>query len=82
MNVNYTFEQEETDSQNFYFYQKGFDKSELNKISKNVKKLPWNIVKTAGGETEVRDSNIKWIPQNEEWFWLYEKLANMASNSQ
>ena len=81
MNVNYTFEQEETDSQNFYFYQNGFDKSELNKISKNVKKLPWNIAKTAGGETEVRDSNIKWIPQNEDWFWLYEKLANMASEA-
>ena len=81
MNVNYTFEQEETDSQNFYFYQNGFDKSELNKISKNVKKLPWNIAKTAGGKTEVRDSNIKWIPQNEDWFWLYEKLANMASEA-
>lgn len=81
MNINYTFEQEETDSQNFYFYQNGFDKSELTKISKNIKKLPWNIAKTVGGEVEVRDSNIKWIPQNEDWFWLYEKLANMATEA-
>ena len=81
MNINYTFDQEETDSQNYFFYKEGFNKSELNKISKNVKKLPWNIAKTAGGLEEVRDSNIKWIPQNDDWFWLYEKLANMATEA-
>ena len=81
MNINYTFDQEETDSQNYFFYKEGFNKSELSKISKNVKKLPWNIAKTAGGLEEVRDSNIKWIPQNDDWFWLYEKLANMATEA-
>ena len=78
MNVNYTFEQQETDSQNFYFFQEGFSKEELNKIEKNVSNLDWHIAKTVGENEDTRKSNIKWIPQNEDWFWLYEKLANMA----
>ena len=67
MNINYTFDQEETDSQNYFFYKEGFNKSELSKISKNVKKLPWNIAKTAGGLEEVRDSNIKCICSTSIW---------------
>jgi|TARA_R110000744_G_scaffold8451_2_gene28059 PKHD-type hydroxylase len=78
MNVNYTFEQQETDSQNFYFFQEGFSKEELTKIEKNVSNLDWHIAKTVGENEDTRKSNIKWIPQNEDWFWLYEKLANMA----
>jgi PKHD-type hydroxylase len=78
MNVNYTFEQQETDSQNFYFFQEGFSKEELTKIEKNVSNLDWHIAKTVGENKDTRKSNIKWIPQNEDWFWLYEKLANMA----
>jgi len=78
MNLNYTFDQQETDSQNYYFFKEGFNKAELNKIEEDVNILPWNEATTAGANKEVRKSNIKWIPQNEDWFWLYEKLANMA----
>ena len=79
MNLNYTFEQEQTDSQNYFYYKEGFSKDELKKISKNIKNLPWHIASTAAGDKDTnRKSNIKWIPQNSDWFWLYEKLANMA----
>jgi PKHD-type hydroxylase len=78
MNNTFTFDQKETDAQNFYFYDKGFDKGELSKVEASIKELPWHIAKTAGDNKKTRKSNIKWIPQNESWFWLYEKLANMA----
>ena len=79
MNLNYTFEQEQTESQNYFYYKEGFSKDELKKISKNIKSLPWHIASTAAGDKDTnRKSNIKWIPQNDDWFWLYEKLANMA----
>ena len=78
MNLNYTFEQQQTDSMNYYYYKQGFSKEELSKIEEDVHTLPWNEAQTAGGKSKVRKSNIKWIPQNDEWFWLYEKLSNMA----
>ncbi len=78
MNLNYTFDQQETDSQNYYFFKEGFSKAELDKIEDDVYTLPWNEATTAGDNKKVRKSNIKWIPQNGDWFWLYEKLANMA----
>ena len=78
MNLNYTFDQPATDSQNFYFFNEGFNKEELDKISTSIKKLPWHVATTAGKNKKQRKSNIKWIPQDQDWFWLYEKLANMA----
>ena len=78
MKIHYTFNQPETDAQNFYFYKKGFNDEELAKIESSVSELPWHKAKTEGNEDEVRKSTIKWIPQNENWFWLYEKLSDMA----
>ena len=79
MELNYTFDTRQNDSQNYYYYTEGFSKEELDKIEKNVKELPWKIADTAGGDnSEIRRSKVKWVPQNEDWYWLYEKLANMA----
>ena len=81
MNLNYTFEQQETDSQNYYYYKQGFSKEELTKIEEDVHTLPWHIAETVGGDEDLRKSNIKWIPQNDSWYWLYEKLADMATEA-
>ena len=71
----YNFLQEENDSQNYYYYSKGFNTKELQKINKGVKKLTLNKATTVAGDNEVRKSKIRWIPQDTEWVWLYEKLA-------
>ena len=82
MNINYTFDQPENDSQNYYYYKQGFSKEELSEIEKSVSDLPWQEASTVGGDkTENRRSNIKWIPQDSDWWWLYEKLSNMAVNA-
>lgn len=78
MNLSYNFDRKANDSQNYYFYREGFDAQELQKISKGVEELPWHIASTAGGDSDNRKSNIKWIPQNDNWWWLYEKLSNYA----
>ena len=78
MNLNYTFPIEQTDSTNYYYYEKGFSDDELEKIKDDVHTLPWNVAETAGGKSKNRDSMIKWVPQNDTWRWLYEKLSNMA----
>ena len=78
MNINYTFAQPENDAQNFYYYKQGFTNDELNKIENDVHTLPWAVAKTVNDNKKVRESTIKWIPQTEEWWWLYEKLSNYA----
>jgi PKHD-type hydroxylase len=82
MNLQYTFPQKTTDSQNYYFFKEGFSKDELNIIETQVATLSFHEASTAGGNSkEMRSSRIKWIPQNEQWQWLYEKLINMATEA-
>ena len=82
MRSNYTFDQKETDSQNYYFYKDGFSVSELKKIELGVAKIDFQKATIVGGDVEKqRTSRIKWIPQSNEWWWLYEKLANFAKEA-
>ena len=75
----FNFDQQEVDMQQYYFFKEGFTKEELSKISQGVEKLPFNKASTAGGkDKKVRSSSVKWVPQNNEWYWLYEKLSDYA----
>lgn len=72
-----------TQPQNYYWYKEGFNKEELKKIYDGVEKLPFNQGTVfSSDDTEIikdiRSSSIKWIPKNDEWMWLYQKLMNMA----
>ena len=79
MNLSYNFDQEETDSQNYYFFKEGFSREELKKIENDVSNLNYETATTVGGDNpSVRSSKVKWIPQNQDWWWLYEKLSDMA----
>ena len=78
----YNFNQVENDPQNYYFYQEGFNKKELNTIYKGIQVLKENKADTvSGGNNEVRSSKVRWIPQDNTWFWLYEKLSAMISTA-
>ena len=67
------------DQTNYYFFEEGFTKQELKKIEKDTSKLPLHTASTFGGDTSSsRVSRVKWVPQNTQWWWLYEKLNNMA----
>lgn len=82
MKSNYFFEQKETDSQNYYFYKEGFNVAELKKIELGVAKIEFQKATIVGGDVEKqRTSRIKWIPQSNEWWWLYEKLSNFAKEA-
>ena len=77
MNNSIVFPKESIDSQNYYFFQQGFSKEELDKIYKGVALLPFKKAITGHNEEEnleVRSSSIKWIPPNQDWYWLYEKM--------
>lgn len=69
-----------TDSQNYYYFNQGFSLEELDIIYKGVETIPFQqaIIGENEENLEVRSSSIKWIPPNEQWAWLYEKLMNMV----
>jgi PKHD-type hydroxylase len=80
----FKFEQPLNDPQNYYWYKEGFSKEELDKIYDNLANVPFQDATIIGSEEapkEVRSSKIKWIPMNEEWSWLYEKLMSMAKTA-
>tara|TARA_B100002019_G_scaffold11466_1_gene9222 strand:+ start:7969 stop:8595 length:627 start_codon:yes stop_codon:yes gene_type:complete len=68
------------DQTNYYYFEQGFSEEELKKIEKDVIKLPLHTASTFGGENDgrTRVSRVKWVPQNTQWWWLYEKLNHMA----
>jgi len=76
----YVFGQETNDPQEFYWYQNGFSKEELEKIYNDVAELPFQEATTFSndGDKSVRSSSVKWIPQDEKWEWLYNRLMELA----
>ncbi len=68
----------ENDAQQWYWFERGFSRQELDKIYADVAKIPFQRASVINDDGKVRRSNIKWIPKNPEWAWLYEKLIAMA----
>lgn len=81
--MSYVFEQKTNDPQEFYWYQNAFSKEELDKIYKDVDQIPFQEATTFAnnGDKSVRSSSVKWIPQNEQWQWLYERLMELAAQA-
>jgi PKHD-type hydroxylase len=81
MNLKNVFAKSEVDPQNYYWFNKGFSSEELDKISREVELLPFKEATTFGSkeqEKKIRSSSIKWIPQNDNWSWLYDKLMGQV----
>jgi len=77
--IEYTFPPQENQSQEWYWFNEGFSRQELDSIAEGVANLEYNrAVTSSGEEQDIRRSNIKWIPKTQEWEWLYSKLMNMA----
>jgi PKHD-type hydroxylase len=66
------------DPQNWYHFTPGFNSNELDVIYKGIQSLEVQKATTIGGIVDARSSRVRWIPQNEQWQWLYRKLMDMA----
>lgn len=81
MKKSYIFPKKEVDLQNYYYWKEGFSKEELDKVYKDVTDLEFQKANIAGGGDDIssiRSSSIKWVPQNDQWSWLYDKMMAMA----
>lgn len=75
------FQQPYNDPQNYYWFEGGFNNEELDRIYRGVEALPFHKATVLGDEDvskEIRSSSIKWIPNNYEWKWLYDKMLELA----
>lgn len=78
----YNFNQSENDPQNYYYFNEGFNKEELKTIDEGIKKLELKKATTVGeGDDSIRSSKIRWIPQDNDWWWLYERLSNQIQEA-
>ena len=80
MYSNVIFEPKLVDLQNYYFFEKGFSETELDKIYNDVSTL--NFINAGTGsennqDKSIRSSSVKWIPKDKEWEWLYDKMMAM-----
>ena len=79
--MNNVFEKPYNDPQQYYWFENGFTKEELNKIEREVESIPLEPATifsstTAEVADEIRSSSVRWIPQDSQWFWVYNKLKN------
>ena len=80
------FNQPYNDPQNYYWFLSGFTKDELDKVYNDVAELPFDPATIDNGNSQeehkqIRSSSIKWIPKNDKWNWLYEKLMAQATEA-
>lgn len=82
--LHYSFDQTSSvDPVNWYWFEHGFSKEELEKIYKDVGEIAFRDADIIGGSapTSIRSSRIKWIPQTPQWKWLYDKLMDYAAQA-
>jgi len=75
---------EENDPQQYYWFKHALSKEEVDKVIKLASELPeaeraTTIGSEDGGST--RSSMVKWIPQTDEWDWLYKRMMNLSKEA-
>lgn len=69
------------DQTNYYWFQNGFNSSELEEIEKLATKYPYTDATIIGNESineSIRKSKIKWVHPDDNSQWLYDKFAGMV----
>lgn len=85
MRQHFTFERSsyrsDVNYNDYYWFESGFTKEELERIESMTSDLEWETAATGQDDkskiSDYRKSKIKWCPQSDEWFWVYDKLHNM-----
>ena len=82
MNQKHIFDTEQNDPQQYYWFQEGLTKEEVDRVISLASELPEPERATTLGSEDggsTRSSMIKWIPQNNStWNWLYERLMDLS----
>ena len=86
----HNFKQPENDPQQWYWFQQGLNNSEVRQIIEMASELPIERATTIGADGKVKEVNdpngvrssmVKWIPQTQQWDWLYQKMIQWAKEA-
>lgn len=86
----HNFEQKTNDPQQWYWFQNGLSQEEVQKIINLASELPIERATTIGNDGKqveasdpngIRSSMVKWIPQNDQWDWLYQRMIDWAKEA-
>lgn len=68
---------------NYYWFENGFTSDEVDKIINDAKQYSFEKAKIVGEDSSgiVRKSNIKWLPYENEWSWVYDRLMNCITEA-
>lgn len=78
----YSYPPEQNDPQQFYWFDRGFSRQELDKIYNDLESIPFERAGVINDDGKIRRSNIKWIPNTDpKWDWLYSRLMDMAKEA-
>lgn len=70
------------DQTNYYWFEKGFSIDEVDKIINESKNYVFENASTIGNSSEeVRKSRIKWLPHNESWGWVVDRLIQQVEEA-
>lgn len=82
MFFSYNFDKRENEPLQHYAFENGFTKDELNTINEGIQNINLQKATTVGEQSDsIRVSRIRWIPQNDNWFWLYSRLEKMIEEA-
>ena len=80
----FLYEQETNDPQSYYWFEHGLSSEEVDQIIRTASELPEaERASTLGDETGggTRSSMIKWLPRNQAFDWLYERMISMSKEA-
>ena len=79
MKNTYVVNRQHNDQQEYYWFQNGFSKSDLVRLQDDLENISFKEAETFGPAYDnVRKSRVKWIPQEEQYNWLYELMEKLA----
>jgi PKHD-type hydroxylase len=74
------YQQPVNDPVNYYYYKNIFSEQEIKNILFQLQKIPYENAKVLSGEPteDIRKSKVKWIPETDDWNWIYKRMLEAA----
>lgn len=71
---------EDINQTNYYWFNGGFTSDEVNKIVEDAKEYPFvkALVVDEENTDKFRKSNVKWLPYDNKWEWVIDKIMSQV----
>ena len=80
MNNTYFIKSKQSNFDTYYWYKEELKSYEIDKIKLDIQSIPSQKAEIDGGNNDtIRLSTIKWIPRNQQWEWLYDRMTQLIT---